>query len=219
MTRFLSAETIEMRTITLRCAAIAFTIVLCAAARPAAAGVIIDINQVGADVVATGSGSVDLAGLTFSFSAADAAGVSGIAGGVAMGPAVFTPDDIYVGVTGPTSFGPGGLAHATSGFGDVFGVNGTFAVVGVPLGYVSGTPLSASDTYAGQTLGSLGLTAGTYTFTFGIGDHTDSIVVNIGASNVPEPSSLSVLGVGGVIAGILTITRKRRAARANAAKA
>jgi hypothetical protein len=216
MTKSLNAARIEVRTMTLRVAAPALTLVLCAAVRPASAGVIINVNQVGPDVVATGSGSIDLTGLTYSFSAADAAGVSGMVGGVAMGPAVFTPDDIYVGVTGPTSYGPGGLAHATSGFGDVFGVNGTFAVVGVPLGYVSGTPLSASDTYAGQSLGSLGLTPGTYTYTytFGVGDHADSIVVNIAASPVPEPSTLVMFGFG---AAICTGWRfRRRHAVANA---
>src|SRR6516162_112047 len=76
------------RCLALRGIATALALALSAAAKPAAAGLIIDFNQVGADVVATASGSVDLTGLTYSFSAVDAAGVSGVVGGVAMGPAV-----------------------------------------------------------------------------------------------------------------------------------
>jgi hypothetical protein len=182
------------------------------AASKAEAGLVIDIQQVGADVVATGSGTVDLAGLTFSFSSSvgDAAAVGGAVGGVAMGPAVYILDDIYTGVSGPTSFGAGPIIFATSGSGDTFGVNGTFAVVGVPLGYVSGTPLLATDTYSGQTLSSLGLTPGTYTFTFGTGDHADSIVVNIGIAAVPEPSTLA--GAALIAVALARYLRHKRAA-------
>ncbi len=64
----------------------------------------------------------------------------------------------------------------------------------VPIGYSSGTALSATDTYSGQTLVSLGLTAGTYTWTWGTGADADSLTVNIGVASVPEPSSLALAG-------------------------
>jgi hypothetical protein len=57
----------------------------------------------------------------------------------------------------------------------------------LPNGYVSGSPLSATSTYTSQTFASLGLTPGTYTWTWGSGPTADSFTVQIGA--VPEPTS------------------------------
>ena len=63
----------------------------------------------------------------------------------------------------------------------------------LPLGYVSGAPLaSASATFSGATLASLGLTQGTYAYNWGSGGSADSLTVNI----VPEPTTGALLALG-----------------------
>jgi hypothetical protein len=178
------------------------------------AGVIIDINQVGSDVVETGSGTIDLTGLTgpSTYDTFYAAIQPNVAlahlapaqhGGINM--------DEYSSATGPTSFGSG-TSHtfATTGSGDAFGVE-TAHIILSP-GYVSGTPLSATDTFASQTLKSLGLTPGTYTYTWS----SDFLTVNIGTSSVPEPSAAILSGIGAMSVAAFVLVRKRRAQRRGA---
>jgi hypothetical protein len=89
----------------------------------------------------------------------------------------------------------------------------------VPTGYVSGTALSATDTYSGQTFVSLGLTPGTYTWTWGTGANADSFKVQIGpaATAVPEPST-AILAVFEAVAFVTYgWSRHRRHQRRQAA--
>jgi hypothetical protein len=98
--------------------------------------------------------------------------------------------DFYYGATGPASFGSGGASFASSASGDAFGVTSSIGTaIIVPAGYASGTALSGSVTYVGQTFASLGLTPGTYTYTWGSGPTADSLAVKIGAAAVPEPGT------------------------------
>jgi hypothetical protein len=62
----------------------------------------------------------------------------------------------------------------------------------LPTSYVSGTFLSATDTYDSTTIAALGLTPGTYTYTWGIGPHADSLVLYI----VPKPASFVLMRTG-----------------------
>src|SRR4029077_18318683 len=72
---------------------LAIVLALLLAVRPAQAGYTVTLRQVGPDVVATGSGAIDLHGLTFS-------------GGLGLGA-------YYIGHTiGPTSFGGFGLSSS-----------------------------------------------------------------------------------------------------------
>jgi hypothetical protein len=76
---------------------------------------------------------------------------------------------------------------------------------------VSGAPLSGTATWAGATLSSLGLTLGTYNYTWGSGPTADTLTVNIGT--VPEPTSLwlGVIGSVAVIAhGWFARSKKQR---------
>jgi len=148
----------------------------------AQAGYTITLQQVGPDVVATGSGAIDLTGLTFNGSQSLTAEISAglyipylgrVFSDITTGPTL-SSGDFYGGVTGPTSFGQsigGHRSAATSGTGDMVGVFlGPFRnSLSVPTGYVSGSFLSDSATYGSQTLASLGVTPGTYVWAWGTG--------------------------------------------------
>jgi hypothetical protein len=95
---------------------------------------------------------------------------------------------------------------ASIGGGDTIAVNGADGVLGVPLAFVSGDALSNSMDFAGETIASLGLTPGIYTWTWGSGINVDSLTVQIGP--VSEPASLARFGVG--LAGLGMALRTRR---------
>jgi hypothetical protein len=79
---------------------------------------IITFSQDGANVDANGTGSINLTGLTPIGTNLIAAQVWPSAGMVKLGPlGAFTSFDAYVGLTGPTSFGPGGKAFPYLGDG------------------------------------------------------------------------------------------------------
>ena len=131
--------------------------------RPAQAGYAVTLRQVGPDVVANGSGAIDLTGLTLHESP------------------FFNHARFYSGRTiGPTSFGGFPLSiPPSSSSGDRVRIAATgiyeFSLF-VPTGYVSGTFLSGSVTYSGNTLASLGVTPaslgvtpGTYVWKWGSG--------------------------------------------------
>jgi hypothetical protein len=168
-----------------------------AASQPAQAAYIVTLAQQGSDVVATGSGTIDLAGLSLGpgcvLGCITNAGINPIIATISTGPVIAVPSQIYVGFTGPTSFGSGGFTLPSSGSGDVAGIDGFFGILPVPLGYVSSSPLSDTSTYDNQTLSSLGVTPGTYVWTWGSGATADSFTLNVIAASVPEPSSVSLL--------------------------
>jgi hypothetical protein len=167
--------------------------------RAEASGVI-DITQVGANVVATGSGAFDLTDLGPPSLVLFSPVLDPATAFVSVGGSSFQFVHAYQGVTGPASFGTGGLEHPTSESGDIFGVVGgaTPPELFVPRDYVSGSALSGSATYDGTTIAALGLTPGTYVYTWGAGAHADSLTVKIEA--VPEPSTWAtmLLGVAGL---------------------
>ncbi|HTE88801.1 MAG TPA: hypothetical protein VK639_07615 [Terriglobales bacterium] len=145
--------------------------------RPAQAGYTVTLQQVGPDVVATGSGAIDLTGLTFSQSFSINPGINPHwrsaqgASFILTGP-TSSSINFYFGATGPTSFGGGHERSASSGSGDMVGITADFwgdAHVIVPTGYVSGTALSDTATYSGKTFAQLGVTPGTYVWKWGTG--------------------------------------------------
>jgi hypothetical protein len=145
----------------------------------------VTVSQVGSDVVWNGSGSFNLGSLsllstqelTAGFSAPNAAWAIGDP--TPPGPTL----DVYSGVTTfPTSFGTaGGTIGTPSGSGDNFGIlpNGTNRNLLVPTGYTSGSFISGSTTYAGSTIAGMGLSGGTYTWSWGSGGNASSIVMTI----------------------------------------
>jgi PEP-CTERM motif len=178
----------------------------------AEAGYVVDLTQQGSDVVATGSGPIDLTGLSFGGSLTnDLANITPSFGGIHTGPTLPVNVDTYTGITGPTSFGSGFESFPSSGSGDFVGVEQGFFLI-VPLGYVSGNPLSDTSTYSSQTFSSVGVTPGTYKWTWGPGANQNFTLV-IGTV-VPEPSTWAMMALGFAVLGLAGY-RVRAAATSN----
>ena len=140
----------------------ALTIVV--AAGRAEASVVFDITQVGSNVVITGSGTLDLTGLTYNFSTYAPTEVVPSLNTVLIGPAGGAVD-VWSGFTSsPATLGPGGTTLASSGTGETFGINDM--ALDVPGGYTSGESLFGSSTFDNTTIASLGFTPGTYVFSW-----------------------------------------------------
>ena len=165
----------------------------------------VTLEQVGSNVVANGSGAFNLTGLTFQFSeTASGVGVLPSEGEISTGPTGFVTLDIYTGFTGPTSFGSGSDSLANTGSGDLVDIQGEFGHLFVPHGYVSGAALSDSMTFNNQTFASLGLTPGTYVWTWGTGLENQNFTLVIG---VPDGgSTVSLLGCA--LLGLAAVRRK-----------
>jgi hypothetical protein len=176
----------------------------------AKAELVIDITQQGSDVVATGFGTVNTAGLTFLTTGLGSSSVDGGAAFIGIGGA---PVVFYSGITGPAAFGSGAFVGASSSSGSTFLINGNTGVIYLPSGYTSGSFISGTDTFGGTTLAGLGLTDGTYTYDFGTGPNEDSVVVNIGnVSAVPEPSTWAMMILGFMGVGFMAYRRKSQPA-------
>lgn len=175
----------------------------------AEAAVMIYMQQVGPDVVMTGSGTISFSDISLDLSSqgpvqpaiSPSAGfLLGEGGGLV---------DVYSGfITGPANFGSGAGEAATSGTGNLFGLDFLNHEVRVPAGY-SGGLMTFSAVFEGQTLDSLGVTPGTYTWALegeGTPDTVTLVVVP-----APEPATLAVFGA---LAGCGVFGYRRRKARA-----
>jgi hypothetical protein len=178
-----------------------------AEAPKANAAFIMTLEQVGPNVVATGSGSFDLADLTrvgtnvvpeLSVDPSARFIITGLGNG-----------DAYGATSGPSSFGSGNSTAESSESGGVVGL-GVGDLLGVPTGYVSGAVFTSGATWDNTTLAALGVTDGSYVWTWGAGPDADSFTLQIGpaSTGVPEPASLALLGAGVVGLGMI---RRRRA--------
>jgi hypothetical protein len=137
----------------------------------AQAGYIVTLDQAGSDVVATGSGAINLTGLfLFHTGPQPPAVVWPSFGLILTGPTNSGTIDLYIGATGPTSFGRGNPVEPNTGSGDFVGIQRfSGGLLYVPQGYVSGAALSDSMTFNDETLASLGVIPGTYVWSWGAG--------------------------------------------------
>jgi hypothetical protein len=178
-------------------------------APPAQAGYVVTLTRQGSDVVATGSGPIDLSGLTFSSGSFTFAEMIPSIADITTGPIlVFTATDTYTGVSGPLNFGGGSPTDANSGNGDSVSIFGGINELVVPAGYVSDSALLDTATYAGSTFSSLGVTPGTYEWTWGSGAN-QNFTLQIGPPAVPEPSTWAMIALGFGFLGILGYRKTR----------
>jgi hypothetical protein len=201
-----------MNALALSAAAVALLITSFGA--PAEAAYVVDLTQVadpsqplGFDVVATGSGSIDLAGLSSPAASSGAPFMDPGDGGIQVGG----KDNLYAysGVTGPVSFGTGGSTGADTYSGFPVGVSS--GELYVDRGYVSGDQISSTTIWTDASFASLGVTPGTYKWTWGTGANADSFTLDIVA--VPEPSTWALMLVGfGLLGGAGYLTRHRSVA-------
>jgi hypothetical protein len=167
-----------------------------------AASYVVTLTQVGSDAVATGSGEIDLTGLSFiAGSHSERGAIVPSIGDMITGPAPFTSVDLYtVGITGPANFGPGDGNLASSGSGDMVGIAAGSSLF-VPFGYVSDTPLNDTATFIG-TFASLGATPGVYKWKWGTGANQNFTLDIVAPTTVPEPSTWAMMALGfGLIGG------------------
>jgi hypothetical protein len=177
---------------------------------PARAGFVVTLTQNGPDVVASGSGSINLGALTLLLPNTTATGeILPQFGALVVGGSPAAAD-FYSAVSanfmGPTTFGtPPGVNFTPNNVGPPVGL--VSALVGgqglvVPHNYVSGTQVTDSSTFANKTFASIGVTPGTYTWTWGTGPTADFFTLNAGAAPpaVPVPPTL-LLGLVGAGCG------------------
>ncbi len=165
--------------------------------------IVLTAIETGGDVVISGGGAANLDGLNL---LTNGVGFGAIVpqDGTLLTPVGFVVVDFYGSTSGPVSFGTGTYVNPTSGFGDALGVESNSLYV--PTGYVSGTNLSTTMVFANQTFASIGLTPGTYVWTWGSGANADSFTLQIGA--IPEPATLGVFSLG--LVGLICLGRRRR---------
>jgi hypothetical protein len=176
------------------------------AAEVAKPAFIFNLTQDQNGVELSGSGKLDLSGLKYYGPSTSNTYIFPSYGLLVGGPAGGEiAVDEYSGVSGPATLGMGANEiPATGGSGgNIVGVangNGLF----VPAGYVSGTYLSDNDIFYYRNFSNIGITPGTYVYTWGSGPTADSLTINVGS--VPEPASLALLGVPAALA----LLRRRR---------
>lgn len=170
----------------------------------ASAKIIINITEVGSDVVLSASGSAYLDGLSWvrdysSSSNRIYSAASFLHTGVGSGTE-------WSGISGPDGsvWGTGDsvAANGTSTTGSKIGLTATS--ITLPRGYTAGTDISTTSIWENSTFDIVALNPGTYTWTWGSGDNMHSLVMNVGT--VPEPATMALLGLGG-----LFIRRRRKA--------
>ena len=168
------------------------------------AAVEMEMVATGSDVILSGSGTLNLSSTT-NFATSGTKTQSAIDAGGLFAPSAITGSNTEVevrvecgGVTGPVSLGSGtavnksdeGRGHTFGifGAGENYGSGGAGLCLLVEKAYVSGDQLSGSARFANTSLSSLGVTKGTYRWTWGTGASADSLTLYIrGKPSPPTP--------------------------------
>jgi len=182
---------------------------------PAQAVLLLKVEQIGSNVVVTGSGSVNLSSLTFGANDNNFTNTF-TATQLYAGPAAFGNGVVksYSGLSGPSTIGTDPDAvwspDIAGSTGDLFGLvsndqsngDGTGKpLLFLPQSYTSNASLAGTSVYSDTTFAAFGLTDGTIkTWSWGTGDTADSVNVQVGSTPVPAP--LGIAGAGAVFSGI-----------------
>jgi hypothetical protein len=118
-------------------------------------------------------------------------------------------------LTGPTSFGAGGFVVSNDGNGDPVGIvhntAGVFLVL--PHDFDRGAFLDVSNVFPHVVINALGVTPGTYKWTWGdLEDESLTLIIgpNGAVEAVPEPASLALLGTNlAALLGLVSVVRRR----------
>jgi hypothetical protein len=182
-------------------------LMLIALPQDARAAIIVTMDEIGGDVIVTGNGTADLTDLTLTSSGGAIAVLVPNSDQFTIGAGGSI--DVYTGLSAPGPFGPGGFVLPTVSAGDIMGILdvGSPGLL-LPGSYTSGAVLAGSSTFTGHSFGSLGVTPGTYVWTWGTGPTADSLTLQIGPAAVPEPT-ICVLGA----LGFAALAARRRLSR------
>jgi len=188
------------------------------APRPASAIVTLRVQQVGNDVVITGSGTANTTALTLEGTGNDYTNVLTDAL-IYAGPAAFDNGSVSLWSnisSGPLAFGsdPDVTENPNSGTGDLFGIVANYSDgtpgekrLVLPLGYSSGTSLIGTSTFTGKTLAELGLTPGQInTWSWGADATADSLRLEVD----PVPAPLPIAGAAAVFFRLKRLRRRSR---------
>ena len=174
---------------------------------PTSAAYIAQFLEDGSDVTFFGSGSIDTTALTL---AGKSLGTDTRLWSDREFYLFSNGYDYYDGIIGPGNFGSGPEVNPTEWAGPSHGIYNRNERIYLPLGYISGSLLApTTSTFAGQSFDSLGLTPGTYVWTWGSGANADSYTLNIGLAppvpeaDVPAPGALGLVGLGLFGAGVM----------------
>jgi hypothetical protein len=116
------------------------------------------MQQSGSNVIANGSGTLNISALSFAFDGTDDSFVDPNDGNLIIGPRPSPHIAAFSGLSAAMSLGTGLYTAAKSGSGMEVGLDTGYApgsrppVLYVPFGYVSGAALSNSATWNNQTL-------------------------------------------------------------------
>jgi hypothetical protein len=170
------------------------------------AAVTIDIQQVGADIVATASGTFDRAGAVFrGRSSGYGENLAPYIQYIALGQ--FAPNTYYA-ASGLQWLNPAAApTYWWSTAGTTLFLNQDNGAFGIADSYVDGTQLSATATATGTSFAAAGLIAGSYAFLVG----SNRVTINVGTvPAVPEPASWAMMLAGCAMTGAAMRYRRRR---------
>ena len=165
------------------------------------AGVVINLWEDGLDVRGQASGTLDIAGLSFSGNFSFPSDFRIQPNGAEV--LFFGPGDLYSGIVSSPNFGSGSIDASGISTGDHFGFEVGNLVV--PTGFVSGETIFSEGVFLNTSLAALGADVGNYSYV--LPNDTINLEVGQAPTAVPEPSSLLLSTIG---IGAITFARKRR---------
>jgi hypothetical protein len=183
------------------------TIASAVTAVTAQAAYIVNATETGGDVVFEGSGRLDLT--AWARIGWGAGGTTFVDADLGFLVGASSEVDLYNSATnysGPTNIGPGTTrTSAQSQTGDLTGITFADQLLYTPRYYNSDTNLTGTTTYTTATFDSLGLTPGSYEWTWGSAASADSYTLNVGA--VPVPAAVWLFGSG--LLGLIGVARRK----------